>query len=167
MVQELERIGLGGGCHWCTEGIFVSLTGVERVEQGWIASVPPDEAPAEAVIVHYDPTLVTARELIEVHLATHSAASDRALRGKYRSAVYAFSEEKRIAFDAIVNALANDFAGRLLTRVLPFAAFRPSADEYQDYFRRYPERPFCRRYIVPKLSVLRRERQKLFFREKQ
>ena len=28
MAEEIE-IGLGGGCHWCTEAIFLSLKGVD------------------------------------------------------------------------------------------------------------------------------------------
>tara|TARA_B100000795_G_scaffold173674_1_gene130984 strand:- start:4871 stop:5212 length:342 start_codon:yes stop_codon:yes gene_type:complete len=32
------KIGLGGGCHWCTEAVFMSLKGVRSVRQGWIAS---------------------------------------------------------------------------------------------------------------------------------
>jgi peptide-methionine (S)-S-oxide reductase len=37
-MQQINRIGFGGGCHWCTEAVFQSLIGVEKVEQGFIAS---------------------------------------------------------------------------------------------------------------------------------
>ena len=39
-----QTIGFGGGCHWCTEAVFEAIAGVTQVEQGWITSVPPDEA---------------------------------------------------------------------------------------------------------------------------
>lgn len=51
------EIGFGGGCHWCIEAVFQSLTGVSKVTQGFIASNPPNEAYSEAVIIEYDPAV--------------------------------------------------------------------------------------------------------------
>ena len=60
-----ERIGFGGGCHWCTEAVFQSLRGISKVEQGWIRSTPPHEKFSEAVIVTYDPKVMSLETLIE------------------------------------------------------------------------------------------------------
>lgn len=163
----LHKIGLGGGCHWCTEGVFVSLRGVEQVAQGWIASVPPHDAPSEAVIVHYDPQLITDTDLLAVHLQSHAATVAHALRGKYRSAVYAFSDEEAVRYRSLLRRLGRNYDRPLLTKVLPFAGFSASLPEHQDYYRSDPERPFCRRYIAPKLKRLRRDRPELFFLNKQ
>jgi peptide-methionine (S)-S-oxide reductase len=38
MVSIQDKIALGGGCHWCTEAVFQSLKGVQKVEQGYVAS---------------------------------------------------------------------------------------------------------------------------------
>ena len=38
LMRSLRKLGLGGGCHWCTEAVFQSLVGVERVRQGFITS---------------------------------------------------------------------------------------------------------------------------------
>jgi len=157
MSKDLPKIALGGGCHWCTEGVFVSLKGVARVEQGWVASQPPHDAFSEAVIVHYDPDIVSAETLIEVHLATHAATKDHGLRHRYRSAVYAFLPADEARFTDILMRLAEGFDEPLVTRVYPYAAFKPSPPEHQDYYRTDPERPFCVRFIRPKLAGLRRE----------
>ena len=157
----LARLGLGGGCHWCTEGVFVSLRGVARVEQGWISAPPPHDAFSEAVIVHYDPAVVAADDLVAVHLETHAATQQHGLRHRYRSAVYYFDPADAAPLRAVLDELAADYAEPLVTQLLPFAAFRPSLPEHLDYYRTDPERPFCQRYITPKLDALRRNRSEL------
>lgn len=157
-MSVLNKIALGGGCHWCTEGVFVSLRGVAKVEQGWVASVLPQDAFSEAVIVHYDAEVISAEDLIGVHLETHSATKDHGLRHRYRSAVYAFAEADEVRFKTILDELAAGFDEPLVTRVYPFADFKPSLPEHQDYYRTDPERPFCIRFIAPKLAALRQTR---------
>ncbi len=152
-----ERIGFGGGCHWCTEAVFQHLRGVARVEQGFIASVPPDDSFSEAVIVHFDPGAISLDVLIEVHLRTHAATSDHAMRGKYRSAIYAFDDAQSLRACSFLDALQPAFDARLVTRALPFGTFRPSDKRFQNYQARMPDRPFCTTYIDPKLALLRRE----------
>lgn len=154
----IKKIALGGGCHWCTEGVFVSLRGVDQIEQGWVASTPPHDAFSEAVIVHYDPAIISAEDLIGVHLETHAATKAHGLRHRYRSAVYAFSPEDATYFDAILERLAQGFTGPLVTGVFPFVDFKPSLSEHQDYYRTDPERPFCQRFIAPKLAALKRSK---------
>ncbi len=163
-MSERKRIGLGGGCHWCTEGIFVSLRGVAEVEQGWIASEAPDGDFSEAVIVHYDPAGINSAELIRVHLDTHASEADHALRHRYRSAVYCFSPREGETYR---RELAEAGGQGVVTRVLPFVSFRPSLPEHRDYYRTDPDRPFCRRYIAPKLDRLRTNRPDLFLENKQ
>jgi peptide-methionine (S)-S-oxide reductase len=31
MTTVTNKIDLGGGCHWCTEGVFESLIGINKV----------------------------------------------------------------------------------------------------------------------------------------
>ncbi|WP_410479487.1 peptide-methionine (S)-S-oxide reductase [Pedobacter agri] len=45
-----KTIGFGGSCHWCTEAIFQSLIGVEKVDQGWIGSKRPNQELSEAAL---------------------------------------------------------------------------------------------------------------------
>jgi peptide-methionine (S)-S-oxide reductase len=94
---KTDKIGLGGSCHWCTEAIFQSLKGVINVKQGWIKPDDNFSEFSEAVIVEFDPDLISLGNLIEIHLYTHSCTSDHAMRSKYRSAVYTFNDDQVIA----------------------------------------------------------------------
>ena len=157
-MNKLHKIGLGGGCHWCTEGVFVHLRGVQQVEQGWISSTTPSASTfSEAVVVHYDPAVVSLRQLIEVHLQTHAATVAHGLRHRYRSAIYYFAIEELPRIQQTLATAAAQYVDEVITQVLPFGAFRPSLPEHQDYYRTDPARPFCVRYIQPKLDGLDKE----------
>ncbi len=153
--DETQKIGFGGGCHWCTEAVFQSLRGVTRVEQGFIRSDPPADSWSEAVIVHFDPAVIDLPTLIEVHLRTHSATREHALRSKYRSALYAFDDAQRFTAEKTLAALQGEFEERLVTQVLAFQAFQASDARFQNYYATDPERPFCKRHIDPKLDLIR------------
>ncbi len=149
----MEKIGLGGGCHWCTEAIFQSLRGVLRVQQGWISAI---RAPAysEAVIVHFDPGIISLATLVAVHLHTHSATSDHGMRHKYRSGVYAFDETQQSEVARLLEGYQADFAAPLVTKAYGFRAFRENTEEFTNYYYRNPGKPFCQNWISPKLQLL-------------
>lgn len=151
--MEFSKVGFGGSCHWCTEAIFQSLVGVSKVEQGWISSKESTSF-SEAVIVHFNPHLISLKVLIEIHLHTHSCTSTHAMREKYRSAVYIYNErQKVIAKDSIAN-LRQDFELPIITQVLTFDAFKINKEEYLDYYYSNPEKAFCKNQIDPKLKKL-------------
>lgn len=154
---DLSKVGLGGGCHWCTEAVFQALRGVARADQGFCRSGPPHEGWSEAVIVHFDPAVIGLVILIAVHLRTHAATSSHTMRDKYRSAVYVFSEEQAGEAEAILAREAGEFDAPLVTRVLPHRDFRASDPRFRNYYATRPGRPFCKTYIDPKLAEIRRD----------
>ena len=154
-MNEIQKIGLGGGCHWCTEAVFQSVEGVVKVEQGYISSDTPADSFSEAVIVHYLPKKVNLERLLEIHLHTHNATSNHSFREKYRSAVYCFSEEEIPIVEKIFKNLQNQFEEPLVTQVLRFKGFEASREEIQDYYKKNPDAPFCKRYIEPKLLYIK------------
>ncbi len=160
----MERIGLGGGCHWCTEAVFQALAGVRSVAQGFIASAPSDDSFSEAVDVTFDPEALPLEALLEVHLRTHASTSDHKMRGKYRSAVYVNNAPQARAVSAVLAGLQTEFEAPLVTRVLPFEAFKASDERFQNYAARNGDGPFCARYIDPKLDMLREDYGALLLR---
>lgn len=152
----MEKIGLGGGCHWCTEGVFQALKGVVEVDQGFIQSKAPADAWAEGVIVHFDPAIIGLATLAEIHLRTHSAKGAYSPGGRYRSAIYVVDADQRPDAESTIAEFAAETGETARTTVLPLLGFTPSDARYQDYYRTDPDRPFCRRYIDPKLDYIRR-----------
>ena len=151
---KLEKIGLGGGCHWCTEAVFLSLNGVKKVEQGWIASKGEMDRFSEAIIVHFDKSVISLVVLIEVHLYTHKSTSAHSMRDKYRSAVYYFKDEQKNDATEILLKFQEEFELNIITQTLSFKSFKPSRNEILNYYFKNPEKPFCKTYIEPKLKVI-------------
>lgn len=152
----MVKAGFGGGCHWCTEGVFQALCGVAQVAQGFVQSDAPADTWSEGVIVTFDPSVISLATLSEVHLRTHSATRFRSPRSKYRSAIYIFEDSQRAEAELAITRFADESATAVHTLILPFRSFAASEERYQNYYRTDPSRPFCRRYIDPKLEYIRR-----------
>ncbi|MFK7953135.1 MAG: peptide-methionine (S)-S-oxide reductase [Ekhidna sp.] len=152
--MSLLKIGLGGGCHWCTEGVFSIIKGISQIEQGWIASTPPFDDFSEAIIVHYDPEIISLNNLIQMHLHTHACTSNHSMRGKYRSAIYVFNNEDKSTSQNALDQLSSEFDKPIITQVLDYSSFKPTEEKYQDYYQKNPEKPFCQTYIEPKVKLL-------------
>ncbi len=58
---------------------------------------------------------------------------------------------------AAIAGLQEEFEQKLVTNVLPFVAFKESDARFQNYYLENPDRPFCKNYIDPKLSLVRRQ----------
>jgi len=150
----ISKVGFGGGCHWCTESVFQSIKGVRKVEQGWIASINENDTFSEAVIVHFDTVFINLSVLIEIHLNTHSSTSSHSMRTKYRSAVYTFGETQFTAAIEVIAGFQKAFNNQLITEAQPFKNFKPSPAQFQNYYLKNPKKPFCTKYIIPKLELL-------------
>ncbi|EFO30545.1 peptide methionine sulfoxide reductase MsrA [Roseibium sp. TrichSKD4] len=155
-MKDLQKIGFGGGCHWCTEAVFQALTGVSQVDQGFMMSDPPHDSWSEAVGVTFDPGIIPLEVLTEIHLRTHASTSNHKMRGKYRSAVYVFDENQSSEVQRILLRLQAEFDEPLVTQVLDYRGFRASEERFQNYHLKNAERPFCQTYIDPKLALLKR-----------
>ena len=153
-MSKLDKIGFGGGCHWCTEAIFQSIKGVINVEQGWIASKGEATSFSEAVVVSFDTAIISLAVLLEIHSHTHKSTSEHSMRKKYRSAVYVFNNHQKEEIDQLFMNLQEKFEKKLITQVLPFSEFKPSGAEVKDYYYKNPQKPFCETFINPKLQLL-------------
>lgn len=154
MKNKIQKIGFGGGCHWCTEAVFQSLLGVTKVQQGFIASEGENNSLSEAVIVHFDVSQISLNDLIEIHLRTHKSTSKHSMRSKYRSAVYYFNTEQEKEATEILREQQVNFNKSIITKVIPFCNFKESDELFQNYYFSNPEKPFCETHIHPKLSLL-------------
>ncbi len=162
----IQKIALGGGCHWCTEAVFQSLLGVQQVAQGWVQSTDENAAFSEAVIVSFDTTKIPLKVLVEIHLRTHKSTVQHSMRKKYRSAIYYYDQAQQQFVSELLATLQTKFEEKIITQVLPFIAFKASREAITNYYYSNPQKPFCEQFINPKLKLLLTEFSEYTAKEK-
>lgn len=161
-----ETAILGGGCFWCTEGVFKALRGVQSVVPGYCGGhiehptyeqvCGKQTGHIEVVKVEFDPSVISYRDLLEVFFLTHDPTTpDRqgADQGpQYASAIFCQDEEQRRQAFELIEEIKPQFDTPIVTHVLDSSRFWEAEDYHHDYFALHPEQAYCQMVIAPKLK---------------
>lgn len=168
-----ETIILGGGCFWCTEAVYVELKGVKRVVSGYeggteatanyeaVCSKSTDHV--EVILVDFDPSIITTRQIIEVFFATHDPTTPNRQGNdagpQYRSAVfYTTEEQKQITEEVMANKVPELYGAPAVTEVREHTTFYAAEDYHQDYYNKVGSRnSYCSFVITPKVGKFRKQ----------
>jgi peptide-methionine (S)-S-oxide reductase len=172
MNTNLQTATLAGGCFWCLEAVYDEIKGVQGVESGYAgghvdnptyrAVCNGDTGHAEVVQVHFDPNIVSYRDLLNVFFAIHDPTTlnrQGADTGtQYRSAIfYHDDEQKKVAEELIKELDAQKIWDRpLVTQVTKLDKFYMAEDYHQEYFANNPYQPYCMAVVSPKVSKFRK-----------
>jgi peptide-methionine (S)-S-oxide reductase len=170
MTSQSKSLVLGGGCFWCLEAAYASLSGVSEVLPGYAGGQVADPSyrevcsgttgHAEVVRVTYDPTRISLEQLMAVFWLVHDPTSlnrqGADVGTQYASVVFYEDEATK---DGVIRS--RDEAQRLLekhitTRIEPLDRFYEAEPEHHDYYAKHPEAGYCQAVIEPKLASLRR-----------
>ncbi len=173
MSNNLSVATLGGGCFWCVEAVFDGLRGVEKVVSGYMGGHVPNPTyeqvcskntgHVEVVQVHYDASVVSLSEILEVFFVTHDPTTmDRQgndVGPQYRSAIfYADEAEKQVAEDVIGRISAEKiYADPIVTKLYPIDTFYVAEGYHQDYYANNKFQPYCMFVVAPKVAKFRKQ----------
>lgn len=152
--KAMTRIAtFAGGCFWCTEADFEKVPGVVSVISGYTGGHKENPSYAEvssgktghleAVQVHYDPSKVTYRELVDYFWRTINPTDSGGQfvdRGsQYRSAIFYHDEEQKRLAEESKEALSKSgrFEKPIVTEILPFNTFYEAEEYHQDYYKKH------------------------------
>jgi peptide-methionine (S)-S-oxide reductase len=168
---KLETTTIGGGCFWCTEAVFSELAGVHSVTSGYAGGTVMNPSyeqvctgrtgHAEVVQITFDPAVLSYHDLLVVFMTTHDPTTLNRQGPddgtQYRSVIFYHSPEQRETAQQVIHELEAEkvYRGKIVTEVVPFAAFYPAEEYHQNYFRRNPWSGYCRAVIAPKVSKFR------------
>ena len=169
--MNLEKATVGGGCFWCVEAVLQQLKGVEKVVSGYTGGKAPGKptyrevcsgltGDAEVVQVHFDPEVISYKDLLSVFMTTHDPTTlnrQGADRGtQYRSVIYYHNEVQKRTAEIVLKEMSDYYDDPIVTELSPAETFHEAEDYHQDYYRNNSSQAYCSAVIAPKLGKLRK-----------
>ncbi len=158
-----EQLILGMGCFWGAEEIYWQIPGVVTTAVGYAGGHSPNPTyeevcsgrtgHTEATLVVYDPTRVSAEELLAVfwehHDPTQGMRQGNDMGTQYRSAIYTTTPEQAKAAGATRDAYQEQLTaaglGEITTEIRPAeeAGFFYAEEHHQQYLSKVPHGYRC------------------------
>ena len=144
------------GCFWGAERKFWQLPGITVTAVGYVGGPTPNPTyeevcsgrtgHTEAVLVVFDPKLVSYGDLLKVFFESHDPTQGMRqgndVGTQYRSGIYYYSDDQRReaqeASAAYQQALAARGFGAITTEILPAPEFYFAEDYHQQYLAKNP-----------------------------
>ena len=170
----MQQALFGGGCFWCTEAVFLQLKGVSRVVSGYAGGRTEhptyeqicngDTQHAEVILIDFDETQISFRQLLDVFFATHDPTTlnrqGNDVGTQYRSVIYYFDETQQQQAKQAIDALKAEGLN-IVTELSPAPQFYSAEEYHQNFYARNPAQGYCNFAIPPKLMKLRSKFQDL------
>ena len=147
MPVQAETLTIAGGCFWCVESDFESVSGVGDVVSGYTGGKTRNptykklkgSGHYEAVQVPYDAAKVSYRSLLDLFFRSidpTDAGGQFCDRGDvYRTAVFVSNKSERAIAEAAKVAAQRELGQKIVTPILDAAVFFDAEDYHQDYYK--------------------------------
>ncbi len=169
---RLDTAYFASGCFWCTEAVFERVKGVADVISGYSGGATKNPTyknvsagltdHAEAVMVAYDPEVVSYKDLVYMFFGSHDPTQLNRqgpdVGKQYRSAIFYVTEEEKTTATSVMKALnEKKYDGKIVTEITKFSGFYPAEDYHQDYYEINPNQPYIVSVSKPKVEKFMKE----------
>lgn len=160
------------GCFWCSEHVFEAVVGVEEVTSGYTGGTTKNPSyeqvgsqrtgHAEAVLVVYDPKIVSFSQLVDVFFASQDPTTPNQqgpdVGSAYRSIAFYKNETEMKIIQSKIKELTvnNTFTDPIVTEVLPVTDFYAAEDYHQDYVKQNPYNSYVRNVSIPRYELFKK-----------
>ena len=172
--EGLQTALLAGGCFWGIQAVYQHTKGVTKAVSGYAGGDKKSASydlvstgrtsHAEAVLVTYDPKVVSYGQLLHVFFSVAHNPTELNRQGPdtgahYRTEIFPQTEEQAKVAKAYIAQLdtAKVFPKPIVTKTATMkAAFYPAEAYHQDYATRHPSNPYIVFNDAPKVENLKR-----------
>ena len=147
-----EKAILAGGCFWCTESSFSKLSGVLKVDSGYVGGSEKDAnyqrvsmgttGHYEAIQVEYNPETISYEEILEAFWREVDPTDGDGQFGdrgsQYKPAIFYLNQEQKELAEASKEALNDSgvFKQDIAVEIIPAEEFYLAEDYHQDYYKK-------------------------------
>ena len=159
------------GCFWCSEHIFEEIAGVDSAVSGYTGGhlknptyeqvCTETTGHAEAVMVYYDPKIVSYSDLLDAFFGSHDPTTlnrqgpDEGT--SYRSGIfYNTAAEEELVRKAIMK-WTPAFKKPIITEVAPLKVFYRAEEYHQNYAEANPGNSYIKNVSMPRFESFKRQ----------
>ena len=172
----MQSIYLAGGCFWCTEAVFLSLKGLEKVTPGYIggSTINPTyneicegkSGHAEAIKCEYDNDKLSTELILDIFFLTHDPTQlnrqGNDLGTQYRSAIFITNKEQELMAKKALKKAEIFWANKVQTEISNKLNFTAAEEYHHNYYAKNPASIYCNALIPPKLKKFKKAYPKFF-----
>ena len=168
-----QKLVVAGGCFWGVQGVFQHVKGVTSAVSGYAggsastanysAVSSGSTGHAESVEITYDPSVISAGQLMQVFFSVAHDPTQLDRQGpdhgtQYRSEIFTSgADQAKLAKDYVAQLDgAKVYGGKIVTKIEPLRAFYPAEAYHQDYLTLHPRQPYIVFNDLPKIENLKR-----------
>jgi peptide-methionine (S)-S-oxide reductase len=150
--ESRETATFAAGCFWGVQLKFDNIKGVLDSSVGYTGGTVKNPTyeqvcthttgHAEAVQLHFDPTVVTYQQLVDAFFAMHDPTQLNRqgpdIGSSYRSAIFYHSPEQKAIAEAAKQKLNAEgkYKGRVVTEIVPAGEFYAGEDYHQKFLEK-------------------------------
>ena len=165
----MKTFVLAGGCFWCLDAVYRTLTGVKDVVSGYTGGQTqhPDYGSvttgttghAESVKVIFDESEIPESVILDVFFSLHDPRQlnrqGNDVGTQYRSAMFYADDEQKQLFEQARDRAAEYWDGGIVTEIVPLGEWWDAEDYHQDFFAKNPGQGYCLAVALPKVRKIR------------
>jgi peptide-methionine (S)-S-oxide reductase len=167
---KTETAIFGGGCFWCTEGVYQLVPGVTKVVSGYSGGSVDNPTykqvctgttgHAEVVKIDFDPSKISYRQMVDLFWHAHDPTTlnyqgnDHGTQ--YRSVIFYLNDEQKKDAQASIADHQKEFKGGIVTELSPLTKFYPAEDYHQNFANDNPDQGYVCAIVKPKIAKFRK-----------
>lgn len=165
----IQKIVLGGGCFWCTEGVFRTQHGVQDVRPGYAGGDPTranykdvckkDTGHYEVIEITYDADVISLGKILQTffwlaHDPTQTDGQGHDIGPQYKSVIFYADETQQNVARSYMDFINNEhvFDKPLATALLPLDVFYVAEDYHHNYAASHQDESYIRNVALPKIQ---------------